>query len=172
LLDTGIESHPWLQPLEFEDGVPLVVDATAHDWSPRAPIRQPDPTVVGTHRGHGTFIAGLIHMAAPDAQLLSVKVMNDDGEVSEQNVVKALEWLAGKATSGELPVDVVCMAFGGRQRAAGETHAQGLRKAIAEFGDHKVKFVASAGTEGVRDALHVGIRCSHRPRQTRTPATR
>jgi hypothetical protein len=146
LLDTGVAPHPFL-PVELEPGVPLVVDAEKHDWSLEVPLLQPGSAVVGSHHGHGTFIAGLVHQAAPDAQLLSVKLMSDEGAVSEKNVVKALDWLAGKAVSGELPVDVVCLAFGGRREDASPTHEQELMNAIAKFGDHKVKFVASAGNQ-------------------------
>jgi Subtilase family len=142
LLDTGVEDHPFLRPAKFEDGAPLVVKAEDHGFELRVSIDDPNPTV-GSHHGHGTFVAGLVHQAAPDAQLLSVKVMNDDGKVSEENVVKALQWLA----SSGLRVDVVLMAFGGRREDAGPTHEQKLRDAIAGFGDREVKFVASAGND-------------------------
>jgi hypothetical protein len=52
------------------------------------------PGRLGAHPPrHGTFLAGLIRLAAPDAQVLSMRVMSDLGQVSETNVVAALTWL-------------------------------------------------------------------------------
>ena len=48
----------------------------------------------GTHWGHGTFIAGLIRQAAPQAQVLSMRVMDSAGHVDDSAVVNALTWLS------------------------------------------------------------------------------
>ena len=43
--------------------------------------------------GHGTFIAGLIQQACPDARHLSIKVMGNDGIVEEAALINGLGYL-------------------------------------------------------------------------------
>ena len=44
--------------------------------------------------GHGTFIAGLIHQACPDADIVAWRIVGSDGPVVESDLVKALEDIA------------------------------------------------------------------------------
>lgn len=141
VLDSGVQCHPWL-PLG--DHPPFWVEAP---WQPPVPIKPPQfadgKEIFGRYWGHATFLTGLIRLTAPDAQVLSLQVMNGDGSVNEANVSDALNWLADHTENGHV-VDVVLMAFG-RPRDPGEGDPAPLRDAIGRLGEKDVKIVASAG---------------------------
>jgi hypothetical protein len=99
---------------------------------------QPD---YGSHLIHATFIAGLIRLGAPNAQVLSVRVMDKNGKAKPSDVVKALNWLA----TDEVHVDIVLMAFG-RQADPGDNDLDDLRTAVLRLS--RVPIVASAGNDG------------------------
>ena len=73
VLDTGIDAtHPALAGFVRDDGVNII----------RENGRAPDDTRDigdGWMTGHGTFVAGLIHLTAPEAQLLPIVVLRSDG---------------------------------------------------------------------------------------------
>ncbi len=50
--------------------------------------------------GHGTFIAGIIRQTCPDARLLSVKIMDNDGIVEEADLINALGFLHQRQDEG------------------------------------------------------------------------
>lgn len=154
LLDSGVQRHAWLigahDPLLPED-LPFLQDADGMDgWtSPIGPVALfpalagPEPK--GTHWGHGTFIAGLIRQAAPQARILSMRVMNSAGQVDDSAAINALTWLSNRAT----PPDIVLMAFGRRRAEPRDSLLDDLRGAVSKLtkaGD--VKIVASAGNDG------------------------
>jgi hypothetical protein len=143
LLDSGVQPHDWLPA----GGDPqFVMDATEYGW-PAPVLDQPapppglEPPFYGSHYGHATFIAGLIRLKAPDARVLSMKVMNNAGKVSQRHVVAALNWLAH---TDKVAVDIVLMAFG-RQADHGDGDLADLREAISGLSHRRV--VASAGND-------------------------
>jgi subtilisin family serine protease len=144
LLDSGVQPHDWLP----KGGDPqFVVDAaSAYQW-PAPALSEPDPPpgqslpYFGSHYGHATFIAGLIRLEAHDARVVSMRVMNNAGKVSQPHVVDALNWLAGHPETG---VDIVLMCFG-RQADAGDADLDDVRKAIA--GLSHMRIVCSAGND-------------------------
>src|SRR5262249_61267302 len=99
---------------------------------------------LGADWGPATFLAGLIRLHAPDAQVMSVKLMNDAGTIDECNILAALQWLHDKYMPTRGVVDVVLMAFG-RPKKRGERNPLGLPDLITQLGQKGVKFVASAG---------------------------
>jgi hypothetical protein len=67
--------------------------------------------------GHGTFIAGIVRQAAPDARVLSIRIMHSDDVVYEGDLLCALALLADRiaaAEEGEMSemVDVVSLSLG------------------------------------------------------------
>lgn len=145
LLDSGVQPHDWLP--EPADGQQFVIDAAQeYGWKAAVPVGEPPPDLpFGSHWGHATFIAGLIRLAAPDAQVLSLQVMSSMGKVSEKNVIAALDWLAGHIEGGGT-VDAVLMAFG-RQADSEDGELKGVRKAIRRLSRLGVTIVASAGNQ-------------------------
>jgi subtilisin family serine protease len=104
------------------------------------PLRQP-------RQGHATFLAGLIRLTAPDAQVISVKLMSDDGTLSDDDLASALDWLTQYAADGHV-IDVVLMAFG-RPKEPGEDNPDSLVRQFGELAGNGVTIVASAGNARV-----------------------
>jgi subtilisin family serine protease len=171
LLDSGVQPHGWLPS---DRNLPFVVDASQHGWQP--PVLAGDETgqsgaTYGSHWGHATFIAGLIRQVAPTAQVLSMRVMNSHGKVSEAHAAEALSWLAAHpGSAGGIDIDIVLMAFG-RPDDPDDHDLELLRKPIAKLSERGVQIVASAGNDGAERPVYPAAfatepKLSHRSRRT------
>jgi subtilisin family serine protease len=78
--------------------------------------------------------------------VISVKLMSDDGTLSDDDLASALDWLKQYIADGQR-VDVVLMAFG-RPKEPGEDNPPSLVRQLGELGKG-VTIVASAGNAGV-----------------------
>jgi subtilisin family serine protease len=153
LLDTGIQrEHPWLPA----GGQPSFV-LNAEDYGWQSPLRDDDTELdpdYGSHWGHATFIAGLIRLAAPAAQVLSMRIMDNNGKVRESHAADALSWLAyNPGSAGGIDIDVVLMAFG-RQDEADDQDLDELRSPISKLCQRGVRIVASAGNDGAERPVY------------------
>ena len=142
LLDTGVQPHSWL---DF-GGPPFLLDAESdYHWQSPVPSDDLDQNPdFSSHWGHATFLAGLIRLGAPGARVLSMRVMDHQGKVSEEHVAEALTWLADHP---EVTVNIVLMAFG-RPEDPDDEHLDDLRRPIKTLTDRGVRIVASAGNDG------------------------
>ncbi len=122
VFDTGVGQHPWLgeryvlrdpQVLGAQLGVPAA--------SAQAEATGTEDLLVGElgdDAGHGTFIAGLIRQACPDALVLAVRLFGDDGTVDESELLRSLQLLALRhllgvnGEDGYQPVDVLSLSLG------------------------------------------------------------
>ncbi|MET8283129.1 S8/S53 family peptidase [Micromonospora sp. NPDC005174] len=156
LLDTGVREHDWLAET---DGEPYWEEAQG--WTPPRTLAEvagqesrgeDDDPDFGSHWGHGTFLAGLIRLKAPDARILSLRVMSDAGRVSDLNAAHALNWLADRVGDGHR-VDVVLTAFG-RPLVGQDEEMEPVRKALKRLADHRVPVVASAGNDGTDNPVY------------------
>jgi subtilisin family serine protease len=86
--------------------------------------------------GHGTMVAGLIHLVAPAAKLMPVKVFTGAGTATLSNIVSGIHWAVDHGA------DVINMSFSSTQSSP-ELHA-----AIAYANSKGVICVASAGNDG------------------------
>jgi subtilisin family serine protease len=145
LLDTGVRPHPWLLGTDEQS---FVLHAEDYGW--QSPVPKDDSVQTDdyhSHWGHATFIAGLIRLAAPSALVLSMRVMNSQGKVSEDHVAEALNWLADNPELPDRgPVDMVLMAFG-RQEDPDHKDLDKLRTPIRKLAGRGVRIVASAGND-------------------------
>lgn len=122
MLDTGCGVHEWLpddivtRRVEL-DGVPIGLTNDAD------PERYPDlygqlDGEIDPVAGHGTFIAGLLRQAAPDADILSVRVANALGVVDESAFLHSLAQLIEllrryrEDPSTGHPIDVISLSLG------------------------------------------------------------
>ena len=150
LLDSGVQRHEWFGA---DHGASFVQDADGLDhWSSPVPANDPPgpSRPIGTHWGHGTFIAGLLRQAAPQAKVLSMRLMDSAGSVDCGAVVNALQWLARPHAA--LP-RIVLMAFG-RQASPHDPVLDDLRCAVRALTDRGVTVVASAGNDNSSEPVY------------------
>lgn len=165
VIDTVIEPHPWLGDGTCDDPFWRVATREGGSWLGPSQHRT-DPRSLASlpfeelprHFGHGTFIAGIIRQLAPDARILSIPVMDDDGKAETGRVLEALQWLRDRVVEARehedpaLFVDVINLALG--WRASEEEHFAPLPdrdeyvKVLGELGDAGVRVVVSAGNQG------------------------
>lgn len=89
VLDTGVDaSHP-----ELAGRVLPGVDLIDNDNDPADVGNMSDDDgdgLVDEMTGHGTFVAGLVHLVAPDAKILPIRVLNSDGVGDGWTLTKGL----------------------------------------------------------------------------------
>ncbi|GAB2460331.1 hypothetical protein HD599_001213 [Conyzicola lurida] len=121
-LDTGLGAHDWLDRCRRDlTGLPMI------GYTDDADDPELHPDLVGpldgqtdALTGHGTFIAGLVHQAAPDADIAAWRVVGADGAISESEVgaaITALATLIESATATpqgkpQLLIDVLSLSLG------------------------------------------------------------
>jgi subtilisin family serine protease len=140
VLDTGVDlDHPALaghlaQGFDFVD-----LDA--------------DPSEEGTYGqdiayGHGTHVAGLVALAAPEATIVPVRILRPDGSGDSWILAQALRYAVGLPVAGITPLgrkaDVINISYSVRQRSLLLDDMLGLLAALP--GAPVV--VAAAGNQG------------------------
>ncbi|MHC4415964.1 MAG: S8 family serine peptidase [Planctomycetota bacterium] len=78
VLDTGIDAHPVLAGRIAPGGYNFVT-SSADTADVGDELDNDGDGLIDESVGHGTFVAGLIHLVAPDAMLLPIVVLNSDG---------------------------------------------------------------------------------------------
>lgn len=86
--------------------------------------------------GHGTMIAGMIHLVAPDAKIMPIVALDSDGETTSFTVIKAIYYAIDKR------VHVINLSLGT------SLITRDLEGAIDEASDHWITVCASAGNLG------------------------
>lgn len=137
VLDTGVDaSHPDLQGrvlpgMDFvdEDADP----SEERDW-----IDDDDDGRVDEGYGHGTVVAGLVLLTAPDAFVLPVRVLDDDGRGTAASVAAGIHYAVHQGA------DVINLSLG--MRVYSEILADAVRFARSQG----VVVVAATGNDGRR----------------------
>jgi subtilisin family serine protease len=142
VLDSGVREHKWLPRTSNPPFCSFPIPDPSTDLP--VPDLAPENGKFGAYWGHATFLAGLIRMTAPDAQVVSLRLMGNDGKLDSGHVVTALQWLHDKYIDPQHRVDVVLMAFG-RPKKRGESNPVMLQYWINALDSMGVQFVASAG---------------------------
>jgi len=86
--------------------------------------------------GHGTMVAGIVHLVAPTAQIMPLKAFRVDGSGYLSDVLRAIYFATQNGAN------VINMSF------SVATYSEELAKAIKFASRHKVICVASAGNDG------------------------
>lgn len=134
VLDTGITPNEDLDPGRLREGHSMVDDRPDYDFF-----------------GHGTHVAGSIAQwtnngkgvtgVAYNADLISVKVLTDEGWGTNEGIAQGIDWATDNG------VQVINMSLGGPQSS------KLMATAVARAIEHHVVVVAAAGNESSR---HVG----------------
>jgi thermitase len=152
VIDTGIDrAHPafagrlWIDDREhgeipgngIDDDLDGLVDDT-HGWDlvngDGDPTELPDDPLT-TVAGHGTFIAGLIAIVAPDCKIMPIRAFSPPGESDEFVVAEAIKWATDHGA------DVINMSFG-------TSYNSSILFAAIEYAfQHNVILVAAMGNE-------------------------
>jgi len=134
LMDTGIAQHP-----DLEGSVVARVDFV----NDGATLLDPS--------GHGTFVAGLIAAhgrtfsgVAPDAKLVSLRVLDQNGKGTMHAVLAAFDWLLRNRTA--MHIKVLNLSFGAPQRSS--YHRELLAGVVESAWFAGITVVAAAGNDG------------------------
>lgn len=137
VLDTGITaSHEALAGCVVPGGWDFVSDDP--DPSEEALGADEDGDgVVDEGAGHGTMVAGILHLAAPDAQILPIRVLDDEGRGRVFDVAKGIHYAVDHGAK------VINLSLGLTQ------HTSIIQEEILYASQHSVAIVAAAGNLGV-----------------------
>jgi subtilisin family serine protease len=91
---------------------------------------------IPTDFGHGTMVAGLIHLAAPNAKIMPIKAFRADGTANLSDIIRGIYFAADNGAR------VINMSFGFPQIS------DALMKAVNHVTRKGVICVASAGNDG------------------------
>ncbi len=186
LPDTQITAaHPWFADPKrvvrtaLEGGELVVVDPTSAPESPASPPVEQVPKPVDPAAllgGHGTFIAGLIRQGCPEATILSLPVMGDDGVVEEGDLLLWLEALlemhqrGQRGAPGGMVIDVLSLSMG--YYAEDQTYKTGpVADLLSRFARCGVAVVAGAGNDGSRDPFVPASLAAPTPRGRISPSS-
>src|SRR2546425_6612283 len=162
VIDTGVDpTHPVLQAVlvpgyDFTRNQPNGSETTDYTgWPPlanstnTARVNQSTVAVLDqstvavldgnpqyTAFGHGTMVAGIIHLVAPTAQIMPLKAFGADGSGYLSNVIRAVYFAA------QTGANVINMSF------SVSTYSQEMARATKFASRHQVICVSSAGNDG------------------------
>ncbi|MGN6127590.1 MAG: S8/S53 family peptidase, partial [Humibacter sp.] len=96
---------------------PIGYRDSQHDSEVHADVVGPLDGELDPIAGHGTFIAGLIHQADPDSNIVAWRVVEPDGTVNEDELLDALSGVAQLVTDeakgdGGQRLDVLVLSLG------------------------------------------------------------
>lgn len=176
VLDTGVRDHPWFGDLGdaatsghhgflrlFQPGEVAIaaqeqrVAGLPQSLVLRDSVDAPTTTnpltdVVNPATGHGTFIAGVIHQHAPEADVLMVRVLHPDNVGLEGDVLLALWLLLARIRDARTKntrdwVDVLSLSMGFYDEDPGDGKRSRLAEIIRLLVAEGVVVVASAGND-------------------------
>jgi subtilisin family serine protease len=141
-IDTGVDfDHPALKPW-LQPGVDLVNGRSASEFD-GLDLDDTAETLflldngriseLPSAFGHGTLVAGILHLVAPDAQIVPIKAFDPYGRSSLYTIVEAVYQAIA------LNVDVINMSFSTNQDSAA------LRSALSEAWATGITIVSSMG---------------------------
>jgi subtilisin family serine protease len=158
-LDTGCYPHHWFEggvvrtDVEL-DGFPIGYTGRASDPEIHSNLVGPLDGSIDRIAGHGTFIAGLVHQACPDATILAWRGIETNRALVES------EWLTTLAQITELvrrhrhgeegghPIDVLSLSLGYyHENSADDLLDPILWSIVGELGRLGVTVVCSAGND-------------------------
>jgi len=96
--------------------------------------------------GHGSHTASHIHRAAPEANLIALQVMNDDGTGRPSDILKGLKIVSDLKKKG-VDIDLVNMSLGGEPDGLPDT-LDPINRMVDRLSQQGITVVAAAGNSG------------------------
>jgi serine protease len=158
ILDTGCGAHPWLDSVVTKglqlDGAPIGYVDPADDPEIHGDLGGPLDGMIDPLSGHGTFIAGLVHQACPDADILSWRVVPPAGPIVESDWIATLAQIAelirreAAGEAGGACIDVLSLSMGYYHETP-EDHLfdPTLHAILVDIASHGTVVVCSAGND-------------------------
>ena len=125
-----------------EKNSPLVLNQSTVAILDQSTVAILDGTKLPKDFGHGTMVAGLIHLVAPTAQIMPLKAFHGDGSANLSDVISAIYYAVDHNAK------VINMSFSTRTRSAA------LLQAIQYASNRGVISIAAAGNDGKRLKLY------------------
>jgi len=101
-----------------------------------------DTTKLPKAFGHGTMVAGLVHLVAPTARIMPLKAFRADGSANLSDIVRAIRYAADNGAN------VISMSFDT------EVFSAELQAAVAYAQSKGSILIASSGNKGVGTAVY------------------
>ena len=148
ILDTGIDAnHPMLRNsivggrdfVDGDDDPSDVCDLLDNDGDGH----------VDEAFGHGTHVAGIIHLVAPDAQLLAVRVLDADGRGDIVKIAAGVRWAVDQGAK------VINLSLGSLKSS------DALQNALEDAENRGVAVITSAGNWGASTPEEFPAKSSH-----------
>ena len=137
ILDTGVDlMHPALRR-HVAGGWDFISD-DANPSEQRDYVDNDRDGSVDEAFGHGTHVAGIVHLVAPDAQLLVGRVLDADGRGDLVNVAAGVRWAM------EQGADVINLSLGSLR------NTDALQDILEEAENSGIIIVSTAGNWGTR----------------------
>ncbi|SDP32229.1 Subtilase family protein [Nakamurella panacisegetis] len=159
VLDTGLGDHPWFTAYPAKTVVTMNDGRTIGPEIDPASIKGIDADGTGavanallgtlaSHSGHGTFIAGLIRQACPEADIVALAVMGADGIVAESTLTDALTLLADRQREEPGWADALVLSLGYYAETADDlAYNTALKRILVELGRLGVAVFCAAGND-------------------------
>ncbi len=148
ILDTGIDpSHPYLR-FAYAGGW----DFVDHDGDPtdmRNGVDDDGDGNIDEAFGHGTHVAGIVHMVAPQARLLALRVLDADGRGDVGQIAAGVRWAVAHGAK------VINLSLG----TLGSSSV--LQHVLGDAEDAGVVVISSAGNWGAETPVEFPARSSH-----------
>jgi thermitase len=142
VLDTGVDSkHPAIADAIQPDGWDFV-DDDGDPTDAAGLIDEDQDGLIDEAAGHGTMVAGIIHLVAPEARILPVRVLNDEGIGRSFDVAKGIRYAI------EHGAQVINMSLGML------THTFVITSEIAAADTMSVSLVSGAGNLGFENPAY------------------
>jgi thermitase len=151
VIDTGVQLKPAAHPalagsllpgIDFVDGDDVPDDA-------RNGIDTSGNGIPDEEAGHGTHVAGIVHMVAPAAKILPVRALDPDGVGTMFTIAKAMEWAVDHGAN------VLSMSLGAH------SSANVIKNVVASVQARGVVVVAAAGNDGKNTTNYpAGAKCA------------
>lgn len=122
--------------------MPMVLNQSTVAILDQSTVAILDATKLPGDFGHGTMVAGLIHLVAPGVRIMPLKAFNSDGSSNLSDIIRAIYYAVDHQAK------VINMSF------STTSPSPQLEAAIAYAKAHNVICVASAGNDGKKELVY------------------